>query len=60
MFEEGLDPLGLDRRLIMHTARPDRAGPQSPALSVGDDGGLLGVLPHLAGHERTPAGAARL
>ncbi len=29
-------------------------------LPVGHDGGLLGVLPHLAGHERTPPGAARL
>src|SRR6266545_178514 len=52
--EQVLDPLGLDRRLIMHPTGPHRPSPQRPTLAVADGGGLDGVLLALAGDERPP------
>lgn len=59
LLEQVADSLGLDRGLVVHPAGPERPGPQRAAVRPGDDGGLLGVLPALAGDERPAAGPAR-
>jgi hypothetical protein len=54
LAKQVLDPLGLDRGLVVHPARPHRARPQRAALAVADRGGLDRVLLALARHERAP------
>ena len=55
-LEQVADAVGLQRRLVMHAARPERAGPQGGTGLVGDDGGLLGVLLLLPRDERPGPG----
>ena len=49
------------RSAVWSCMRPGRNAPahSSPSLAVADDGGLVGVLLLLAGHERPAAGLAR-
>jgi hypothetical protein len=58
-LEQVADALGFQRGLVVLAAGPEGPRPQRAALLVGDDGGLLGVLPHLPGDERPAAGLVR-
>jgi hypothetical protein len=60
LLQQVIDAVGLQRGLVVHPARAERhVGQGAPAL-IADLGELDGVLLLLPGHERPPAGPARL